>query len=652
MQAPLFTEEQAPQVKPTVFMNLARKHRPKRLSDVIGQPVLVKTLSNAIELGRVAPAIILTGIRGIGKTTTARVIARALNCIGPDGNGLPVTDPCGVCSNCLAIDIDRHQDVLEIDAASHTGVADIRELIENCRYKPTVARYKIYIIDEVHMLSLNAFNALLKTLEEPPMHVKFILATTEIRKIPITILSRCQRFDLKMLDVPALVAHYANILQMEGVQFEREALTLIAHAACGSIRDGLSILDQAISYGQRVLKEDVVREILGLSDMNILFSLFESLMKGKVNECLEVAYTLYSSGVDSGLIVQDLSTMVYRITKIKVANIQNIFDFPEFEWNRYATYARSMSLVDLSRCWQILLKGADDIQRSVSHFIALEMLLVKIAHMISLPSPEKLLRDLDSNAESFNATDNGIPAAVVPVVEELAENLEQKAGEQRSQDVATRQTKERSKKQSKASDLPLLKEQVAEGTNISNVEPEQKAAEHVSENAIVEKKRKGKKLKIDEPPLLKENMVESKAVDAPAQDQLEDTRSQNIQPIESIGTFEDLTNLLLEETEFFLYHNLIHHVKVVHFSPPEMTLYMLESCQKDLLIVLQRTLLKLTGVKWNIIRSNDDRGDTPFEEHLKKEKEVMNEVVQRDLVQSTLNAFTGLEVFDMKVNRT
>lgn len=268
------------------YVVLARKYRPQNFDELLGQDALVRTLTNAIKNNRLHHAYILTGIRGVGKTTTARLIAKALNCTGADGNGGPTVNPCGVCENCKAIAASRHIDVLELDAASRTGVDDIREILDGVRYKPTNARYKVYIIDEVHMLSKNAFNALLKTLEEPPSHVIFIFATTEIRKVPITVLSRCQRFDLQRLTIDTLVGHFKNIIANEKLEAEEEALHIIAKAADGSCRDGLSLLDQAISLGSGAVKTDIVKNMIGLADRNQTFALFESLVNGKTDQVI------------------------------------------------------------------------------------------------------------------------------------------------------------------------------------------------------------------------------------------------------------------------------------------------------------------------------------------------------------------------------
>lgn len=300
------------------YVVLARKYRPQNFEDLLGQDALVQTLTNAIQNNRLHHAYILTGIRGVGKTTTARLIARALNCTGADGKGGPTIHPCGVCDNCKAIAAGRHMDVMELDAASHTGVDDIRELLDSARYAPTNARYKVYIIDEVHMLSKGAFNALLKTLEEPPAHVKFIFATTEIRKVPVTILSRCQRFDLQRLSVETLTQLFTKILANENITAETEALDIIAKAADGSARDGLSLLDQAIVLSNGNINTDVVKKMLGLADRSQTLTLFENLVNGNMEAVLKDISEQYTNGATPMIVLQDLINITHDLAKVKI----------------------------------------------------------------------------------------------------------------------------------------------------------------------------------------------------------------------------------------------------------------------------------------------------------------------------------------------
>ena len=386
---------------------LARKYRPTNFDDLIGQEVLVRTLSNAIKSNRIAHAFVLTGIRGIGKTTTARIIARALNCIGADGNGGATINPCGVCSNCKMIAEDRHVDVLEMDAASHTGVDSIRDLIDTVRYLPTSARYKIYIIDEVHMLSNNAFNALLKTLEEPPPHVKFIFATTEARKIPVTILSRCQRFDLKRITAEMLATHLANISGKEGVKAEEEALKLIALAAEGSVRDSLSLLDQAIARGveesgEMVVTTSAVRAMIGAADHSATFRLLELLLKGEIAESLADIEAQYNAGSDPLMLVQDALSIVHLVTRVKISPQVALGDVTLSEYDRNAAkkLADGLSMPILTRLWQMLLKGVSEVKLAPSPLSALEMLLVRVAYGSQLPTPAELVKTLETEKKS------------------------------------------------------------------------------------------------------------------------------------------------------------------------------------------------------------------------------------------------------------
>ena len=377
---------------------LARKYRPTNFDDLIGQEVLVRTLSNAINSGRIAHAFLLTGIRGIGKTTTARIIARALNCIGADGNGGATISPCGVCPNCMMISEDRHVDVLEMDAASHTGVGDIRELIDTVRYLPTSARYKIYIIDEVHMLSNSAFNALLKTLEEPPPHVKFIFATTEARKIPVTILSRCQRFDLRRISEEMLTAHLTKSTATDSVNAEQEALALISVAAEGSVRDALSLLDQAIARGAQDASDikvsaTIVRQMLGGADNTATFRLLETLLKGDVAQALAFAKQAYIDGADPLLLLQDCLEVTHLITRVKVAPVVlSDVSLSEHDRKTAKALADQLSMPVLARLWQMLLKGVSELRAAPSPLAALEMLMVRIAYAAALPTPAEVIR--------------------------------------------------------------------------------------------------------------------------------------------------------------------------------------------------------------------------------------------------------------------
>lgn len=376
---------------------LARKYRPQNFDQLIGQDTLVRTLKNAIESGRVAHAFMLTGVRGVGKTTTARIIAKALNYTGPDGTSGPTTGPTDDCETCRAIAEDRHPDVMEMDAASRTGVDDIREILDGVRYAPTSARYKVYIIDEVHMLSKNAFNALLKTLEEPPPHVKFIFATTEIRKVPVTVLSRCQRFDLRRVDPETLTKHYANVCAKENVTAEDEAVAMIARAADGSVRDGLSILDQAMALAQGSITTEQVRGMLGLADRGQLLDLMEHVLAGRVDQCMETAANLYRVGADPETILNDLLDITHLMSKFQAIKSPPATVEPNMatgERTRAADIAGKAGIPALNRMWQILLKGIGELQYAPNPQAAAEMVLIRLCYAAELPDPATVLKQL------------------------------------------------------------------------------------------------------------------------------------------------------------------------------------------------------------------------------------------------------------------
>ncbi len=381
----------------TPYRVLARKYRPSDFTGLIGQEALVRTLSNAFATGRIAHAFMLTGVRGVGKTTTARIIARALNCIGPDGkNTSPTIQPCGVCEPCTSIAESRNVDVQEMDAASRTGIDDIREIIEGVRYAPVSARYKVYIIDEVHMLSKQAFNGLLKTLEEPPPHVKFVFATTEIRKVPVTVLSRCQRFDLRRIDSAELAAYLATLATKEDVKIEEGALALIARAAEGSARDGLSLLDQAIAHSEsETITAEMVRAMLGLADRGRVLDIFEKLMGGDIAAALTDLGSLYDAGADPLAVMQDLLETTHFLTRLKVAPAaQGFFDGGSGEARRAADLAAKLSVAALTRAWQILLKGLFEVRDATRPISACEMALIRLSYAAELPPTDKLVKDL------------------------------------------------------------------------------------------------------------------------------------------------------------------------------------------------------------------------------------------------------------------
>ena len=403
---------------------LARKYRPQVFAELIGQDPLVRTLRNAFASGRIAQAYMLTGVRGVGKTTTARLVARALNYEGPSGEGATIDiEQEGV--HCRAILEGRHLDVIEMDAASHTGIDDIRDLIDSAHYKPNSARYKVYIIDEVHMLSKQAFNGLLKTLEEPPEHVKFIFATTEVRKVPVTVLSRCQRFDLKRIEVATLTGHLARIAKEEGTEAEPAALSLIARAGEGSVRDALSILDRAIAFGSGRIEAGTIRELLGLADRGRIFDLLETVLKGDAGGALTALDQLNRDGAEPGQVITDLADAVHAVTVAKAAGPGSIDPAAgEAERGRIEDLAGRLSMPVLARAWQMLLKGHDEVRSSPRPLAAADMVLIRLAYVGDLPPPGDVARNVSGerdrakeppSAETSSA--DASPAAVAPSAE-------------------------------------------------------------------------------------------------------------------------------------------------------------------------------------------------------------------------------------------
>ncbi len=429
----------APKAAPAVptaqtqpYRVLARKYRSQTFAELIGQDAMVQTLANAIRRDRLAHAFLMTGIRGVGKTSTARLIAKALNCVGQDGRGGPTIDPCGQCEPCLAIAEGRHIDVIEMDAASHTGVDDVREIIEAVRYSAVSARYKIYIIDEVHMLSRNAFNALLKTLEEPPPHVKFLFATTEVDKLPVTVLSRCQRFDLKRIPTELLTSHFAMICEKEGVEAEAEALSMIAAAADGSVRDGLSILDQAIAHadlgGDGKVSAAQVQEMLGLADKTAQRRLFAALIGADAAGLLDLIDQQFALGVEPPALLRGSLELTHRVTLAQLGRDES--SFSEEERAAVSEWAQRLSAGQLHRLWQLLLKGHEEVKTAPDPLVAARMALLRVLHAADLPDPGTLAKHLESalasapRAESTTAA----PAAPAPVAtlgwEQLIETVD------------------------------------------------------------------------------------------------------------------------------------------------------------------------------------------------------------------------------------
>ncbi len=393
------------------YQVLARKYRPETFADLVGQDAMVRTLKNAFAAGRIAQAFIMTGIRGTGKTTTARIIAKGLNFIGPDGTGGPTTDPCGTCEHCRAIIEGRHVDVMEMDAASRTGVGDIREIIDSVHYRAASARYKVYIIDEVHMLSTSAFNALLKTLEEPPPHVKFIFATTEIRKVPVTVLSRCQRFDLRRIEPEVMIALIRRIATAEGAQISDAALALITRAAEGSARDATSLLDQAISHGAGETGAEQVRAMLGLADRSRVLDLFQAILRGDAPGALNELGMQYADGADPMAVLRDLAEVTHWVSVLKVTpEAAQDPTVPPEERARGLDMAGRLSMRVLTRMWQMLLKALEEVALAPNAMMAAEMAVIRLTHVADLPDPGALMTELRRLSDQPGGLAAALPA--------------------------------------------------------------------------------------------------------------------------------------------------------------------------------------------------------------------------------------------------
>ena len=574
---------------------LARKYRPATFAELIGQEAMVQTLTNAIRSGRLAHAFILTGVRGVGKTTTARIIARGLNCIGPDGTGEPTPEPCGECEHCRPISEDRHVDVLEMDAASRTGVDDIRELIEGVRYRPTSARYKVYVIDEVHMLSKNAFNALLKTLEEPPEHVKFIFATTEVRKIPVTVLSRCQRFDLRRVDIDTLARHFAAVAKKEGASFTEAALHLIARAADGSVRDGLSLLDQAITdSGEAQIDENAVRRMLGLADRTVTFDMLDAVLRGDVATALDLMAEQYHSGADPAVMLTDMLELTHWLTRLKVvAEAVDAPGVPEAERVRGREMAAKLSMAALTRAWLMLLKGLDEVRMAPSPLQAAEMVVVRLAYAAELPTPAEAVKALGHLAP-------GTPAQNPPA-------------------VATAMTPS----------APAAADAPSDNSGEPPPAPRAEAAPAPSD-----------------PPQAALAAVET-APEAPPEPRLA------AQPEDEAGhpdpqSFADVVTLAAERKEAILHANLINNVHLVRFEPERVEFRPGQHAPSDLANQLSTFLNTVTDRRW-VVTVSQKAGAQTLREHLAEEKaHAKAAAAEHPVVKAVLETFPGATIADVR----
>jgi len=578
---------------------LARKYRPRTFAELIGQDAMVRTLTNAITADRLPHAFILTGVRGVGKTSTARIIARSLNCIGEDGAGGPTTAPCGTCEHCTAIAQDRHVDVIEMDAASRTGVNDIRELIDGVRYRPVNARYKIYIIDEVHMLSTSAFNALLKTLEEPPEHVKFIFATTETRKVPVTVLSRCQRFDLRRVDTETLVKHFKSVAGQESASVTDGAFGLIARAADGSVRDGLSLLDQAIAHANGDVTDTIVRDMLGLADGSRIYDLYEAAMKGAITESLDVFAELYNSGADPVVILQDLLQVTHWLTRVKLSPTSA--DQPgvsELDRTRGSALTSALDIPVLGRTWQLLLKGLDEVRTSPSAAQAAEMVLIRLSYMADLPSPADIIKTLQKGDKAPVAS----PVSSSPVVT--------------SSNAAA-----------PAAGSPVSSGQVSVFRPPEN-QPGSAKTVGAAASAMVTSA-----VAVETAP---EHHYNPKT----------DIATQKSPPAPNLvlRSYEEVVAQFAERREGILHAALSSQVHLVSFQPGHISVRAKEKAPPDLATRVSRLLTDWTGTQWLVSLSAEAGETTICEQRETHDANRLGVAISHPLVQAALSAFPGATV--------
>lgn len=597
--------EMAPAGKPAEggYVVLARKYRPETFEDLIGQEAMVTTLRNAFAADRIAQGYMLTGVRGVGKTTTARILARALNYVKPGLPDRPTVEMDGYGAHCEAIIQSRHPDVIEIDAASNTGVDNVREIIESARYKPMAARYKVFIIDEVHMLSKGAFNALLKTLEEPPPHVKFIFATTEVRKVPVTVLSRCQRFDLRRVEVPVLGEHFRRIAAKEGASIEDEAVLLIARAAEGSVRDGLSILDQAIAMGEGAVTGPTVRAMLGLADRGRIYDLMEHTLSGRTAEALGALDGLYGDGADPLEVLGDLAEAVHTATRIKVAGAATEREVLSGEELRRATaLAERLSIPLLARVWQMLLKGIDEAGRAPDVRAAAEMVVIRIAHTADLPAPDEIIRVL-----------GGVPAP------------------RRSEaKPASEASKSAGKVEARAPTPPSAVQAPAPVDDGDDGNDEGRFAPPLDD--------------IPEPAVAPDIYDESEAED-------DDLGPSTIERPEDIvlNTFEDVVNLIGRKRDARLKVHLEEHVSLVKFDPAAaIELHLLDGAPPEIANELREKLNKWTARRWTIALSRRP-GELPLGEKKRAEEAAEIEALkQHPSVRAVLEQFPEAEIASVR----
>lgn len=620
---------------------LARKYRSQVFDDLIGQEALVRTITNAIASGRLAHAYMLTGIRGVGKTSSARIIAKGLNCIGEDGNGGMTPNPCGKCRHCIDIANDAHIDVIEIDAASNTGVDNVREIIEGAKYNPVSARFKIYIIDEVHMLSRQAFNALLKTLEEPPERIKFIFATTEIRKVPVTILSRCQRFDLRRVDEQTLTAHLAKITNLEGAKAEEEALHLLAKAGDGSVRDSLSLLDQAITQFDGDIHVDQIRQMLGVADRTSLFDLYAAVMQGDIAKSLELLGTQYEFGADPLVIAQDMLELTHWLTRIKVVpDLLKDVTVPEAERVRGKEMADNLSMGALTAVWQMLLKGIIEVKQADYPLKALEMLIIRLAYAADLPTPAQIIEDIKKNTIAPN---NGF---VSP--RNIAEHTSYNAAvPQKSPSNPVKMT------------TPV---ESVTGSHTSDKNTNNRGTSPIASEVLRFDSTHSTPAEVDSSRLThSEKMREAEVGSIRGHTAIETSDkisspnlavvSDNLTPSVQIASIKDMAKLARDNKEMLLAFNIENHVRPIEITNGKFVCAFTDDAPDHLSMTLAKFLTRATKMPWSVETRASAAAKTQNEVKQEKKEQELVQLKQDPLVAGILNAFKGAKIEGVKTSK-
>jgi len=638
---------------------LARKYRPQNFKELIGQDAMVQTLGNAIKRGRLAHAFLMTGVRGVGKTSTARLIAKALNCIGEDGQGEATINSCGQCEPCQAIAEGRHIDVIEMDAASNTGVDDVREIIEAVRYASVSARYKIYIIDEVHMLTKNAFNALLKTLEEPPAHVKFLFATTEVNKVPITVLSRCQRFDLKRISVQELIDHFAHIVKLEQVQAEDEALALIARSAEGSVRDGLSILDQAIAHADwanvdgevqdMIINAAQVRDMLGLSDRSAIRTLLGELLNGDVQKVMEITRNQYQLGIEPYSIIAGLLREVHMTTLAKL----NILNDPAMAqeaktilngWGEILTFPK------LHKLWQLLLKGHEEIQKAAMPSEACDMALLRILHASQMPDPTEFIHMLKNEGRDIG---KGGAVSINAVTAPLP-SPDMSSSERQNISVSQNEKVHDNANDSALSQVQKLEQHIIVGDPVvqnieaqTSVQPEPVLEKATDQHDSDHQQDSDDTQKVTEKLLPEQNFATHVSNDGASsheavsqQSSISDNQGSNLPK-----TFDDLIDMLEQNNMWTLGATMRDTMRLVSYSPPLLEYQLSDKVMPGFEQQLHDALYQNTNERWNIVLRNDvEAMPSQLEKDKMQEDSKKQAILEMPLVKAAMAAFPDAKI--------